>query len=370
MKVLHIHSGNLYGGVETMMVTLARHRRFCPELEMHFALCFDGRLSAELEAAGAPVHRLGSVRTSRPLSVWRARRELNKLLTRQGFDVAICHSCWSQPLFGPIVRAAKLPLIFWSHNEAGGKHWLERWAKLTRPDSVICNSRFTAGTIDKLYPGVEATVIYCPVASSELRLTQSERRAARAELNTPEDATVIIQVSRIESWKGQALHLQALSLLRDLPNWVCWQVGGAQRRHEQNYLAQLKVMAERLGMAERVRFLDQRSDVPRLLAAADIHCQPNTGPEPFGIAFIEAMHARLPVVTTAIGGACEIVEDSCGILTPPGDAQTLADALRRLIEDQDLREKLSVAGPARARRLCDPAKQLDLLHNCLAGVRS
>ena len=61
------------------------------------------------------------------------------------------------------------------------------------------------------------------------------------------------------------------------------------------------------------------TDVPRLLAAADIHCQPNISPEPFGIAFIEALAAGLPVVTSAIGGAIEIVDDTCGRLVPASD---------------------------------------------------
>ncbi len=75
----------------------------------------------------------------------------------------------------------------------------------------------------------------------------------------------------------------------------------------------------------------------RLLAAADIHCQPNTGPEPFGITFIEALYAGLPVVTTSIGGALEIVDGSCGMLVEPNDPAALAGALRRLIEDRELR---------------------------------
>ena len=58
---------------------------------------------------------------------------------------------------------------------------------------------------------------------------------------------------------------------------------------------------------------DQRDDVPRLLAAADIFCQPNLGPEPFGIGFVEALSAGLPVITTATGGALEIVDGDCGI---------------------------------------------------------
>jgi glycosyltransferase involved in cell wall biosynthesis len=99
-------------------------------------------------------------------------------------------------------------------------------------------------------------------------------------------------------------------------------------------------------------------DVARLLAAADIHCQPNTGPEPFGITFIEALYAGLPVVTTAIGGALEIVDGSCGIMIELNDPAALAEALGRLIEDRELRTRLGAAGPARATALCEPRAQL------------
>ena len=135
-------------------------------------------------------------------------------------------------------------------------------------------------------------------------------------------------------------------------------MGGAQRRQETEYLEELKRLAGRLGIADRVRFLGKRSDVPRLLSAADIYCQPNVKPEPFGIVFIEALYARLPIVTTALGGACEIVNGSCGILVPPRDRIALASSLRGLIMDPDLRAKLRAAAPDRAQKLCDPVRQM------------
>ena len=104
MRVLHIHSGNLYGGVETLLTTLARYRDFCPSMESHFAVCFEGRLSKELNEAGAPVHLLGKTHISQPLSVLRARRALNELLRLETFDLAVFHSTWSQSLFGPIIQ--------------------------------------------------------------------------------------------------------------------------------------------------------------------------------------------------------------------------------------------------------------------------
>jgi glycosyltransferase involved in cell wall biosynthesis len=219
-----------------------------------------------------------------------------------------------------------------------------------------------------LYPNVRTEVIHCPVAAPEKLTSATERVIKRAELKTPQDAVVIIQVSRMESWKGQALHLEALSTLKDVPRWVCWQVGGAQQREEFELLERLKQTAARLGIADRVRFLGHRSDVSTLLAAADIYCQPNYEPEPFGIAFIEALQAKLPVVTTAFGGACEIVDKSCGLLINRQDAQALAQSLLSLIEDGNLRASLGAKGPDRARELCDPARQIERLGQLLASA--
>ncbi|HST21506.1 MAG TPA: glycosyltransferase [Blastocatellia bacterium] len=370
MRVLHVYSGNLYGGVETLLLTLARHKHLCLEMEPSFALSFEGRLSEELMNARTPVHLLGGARVSRPLSVLRTRRALRNLLERESFDAVICHSSWSQAIFGPVARLARAPLFFWLHDRVNGRHWLELWARKCPPDVAVCNSQFTASTLSNLFPQARAEVIYCPVAPPLTSYSSLDRDRARAELATPADSTVIIQASRMEKWKGHLLNLKALSLLRDIPNWVCWLAGGGQRPHEAEYFNELKETAERLKIADRIRFLGQRSDVERLLAAADIHCQPNTGPEPFGIAFIEALLARLPVVTTAIGGAREIVSPDCGVLVPPDDEQALGRALRQLIEDRALRERLGSGGPARAKELCDPATQIEKLRQSLADCIS
>src|SRR5258708_10528589 len=103
MRVLHLSAGNLYGGIETLLATLARHRSLCPAMQPHFALCFAGRLNDELEDAGVPVDLLGNVRISRPWTVWQARRRLRGLLDRQHVDAVITHGCWPHALFAPVV---------------------------------------------------------------------------------------------------------------------------------------------------------------------------------------------------------------------------------------------------------------------------
>ena len=368
IRVLHVYSGNLFGGIETMLLTMARERALAPGIEPSFALCFEGRLSAGLAATGVSIHRLPEVRASRPLTIRRARRRLAAVIESGRFDRVACHGSWSQALFGGVVKRANVPLVFWAHDVATGRHWTERIARRVRPDLVICNSRYTANSIKLLYDDVPTIVLTCPIDTNAPVLTARDRAAVRRELDTPDEAVVLIQVSRMEAWKGHAVVVDALGRLRAHAGWVWWVVGGAQRPEEAAYVDGLVAATRRLGIEDRVRWLGERQDVRRLLAAADVHCQANVAPEPFGIAYVEALSAGLPVVASGAGGALEIVDDSCGVLVPPGDPQALADALERLIVDRPFRAKLAAGAPARARSLSDPARQLSRLTDVLASM--
>lgn len=358
----------MYGGVETVLATLAGHQALTPEMVSEFGLCYQGRLWQELAEVGAVVHDLGVARVSRPVSVLKSRRRLRRLLQSEHFDTVSCHSSWAQTIFGPVVRNAGVPLVFWLHDAATGRGWLERLASRVQPDVAVCNSRFTAGTLRHIYRDVWTEVVHCPVPRACVAASRAERAHLRAALNTPPDSVVIIQVSRMEECKGHRLHLESLALLRDVPGWICWQVGGPQREAEQRYFDELVAMAGALGISERVRFLGQRTDVAALLAASDVFCQPNTGPDAFGITFVEALYAGVPVVTTALGGGQEVVTADCGVLVPPADQQGLAAVLATLMHDGDLRRTLGAHGPARARALSDPGNQMVRLQGVLHGA--
>jgi FkbM family methyltransferase len=333
-----------------------------------FALAYDdGRLGRELRAAGAAVEGLGPARFGRPWTVVRARRRLARLLAGAGPAAVICHACWSHALAAPVARRAGRPLVFWMHDRAGGGHWLERLAARTPPDLVVANSRFTAATAPGLFPGVPVEVLPCAVAPPRVADPAAARARLRRELGTPADAVVIVLAGRLEPWKGHRLLLAALGRLRDRPGWAAWIAGGPQKPGEAAYLDALRAGAAAAGLADRVRFLGQRADVPELLAAADLHCQPNTGPEPFGVAFVEALYAGLPVVTTRLGGATEILTADCGVLVEPADPEALAATLAGLIADPSARARLGAAGPARARALGDPAAVGARLRELLPG---
>ena len=148
---------------------------------------------------------------------------------------------------------------------------------------------------------------------------------------------------------------------------MCWQIGGAQTPAEEQYMTEMRSAANRLGIADRVRFLGWQPDARKLFGAGDVFCQPNSLPEPFGIVFVEAMYAGLPVVATATGGAVEVVDETCGVVIPHGDTDGLSRALERLVRDAQWRRQLSRGGPARADFLCNPAARLADLERVLRG---
>ncbi|MGG6265143.1 glycosyltransferase [Leptolyngbya sp. AN03gr2] len=364
MRVLHLYAGNLFGGIETYLITLAKTP--LSQIQHEFALCFQGRLSSELQQAGAIVHQLGAVKLRNPLSVWRARSQLKALLQKRRFDVVIAHACWVQAIFGSVVKAQNLPLVFYAHNIVSGQGWLEKLARRTAPDLVLANSRYTAITVKHLYPKTQNRTVYFPVLNSAYSNQQLIRQKIRSQLQTPSNRVVMIQVSRLEECKGHRSLFSALGELKAIPNWEVWIAGGAQRSQEQVYLTSLQQQVEELGFADRVKFLGERTDVPQLLAAADLYCQPNCSAESFGISLVEALYAGLPIVTTAIGAAPEIVNETCGCLVSAGDDSAIAQVLERLITDARERDRLSQGCLDRAIELCDPVQQLTKLHEILS----
>jgi glycosyltransferase involved in cell wall biosynthesis len=357
-QVLHVHSGNLYGGVETALLTIARYRTSTPDIEHRFALCFGGRLEKELIAEGCPVDRLPSPRSRYPWTIARAREALRELLEWRSIDVMVCHMPWALAIFGVACEYSSTSLVFWAHELHSGKHWLERWARRRKPALVIANSSITQQGAKTIFPDVPSAILHYPVNSTK-KTEEKRPEEIRKAMNVEPEQKVVLQVSRLERWKGHSVLLRALHALRDRNDWVCWLVGGAQNAREERYLNELRRSAAMLGILSRIRFLGQRSDVSALLRASDIFCQPNTEPEPFGIVFVEALLARLPIVTFAMGGAKEILNETCALLVEPGSG--VSESLRLLLDSDVLRRRLGDNGPLRAAEISHPGRQMTQL---------
>lgn len=160
---------------------------------------------------------------------------------------------------------------------------------------------------------------------------------ARDSLATPEGAPLALALGRLHPNKGFDLLLNAVA---NAPGVWLWLAGEGKLR------GALEDQAQRLGIAERVRFLGWREDIAALLATADLLVCPSRH-EPLGNVVLEAWAAGRPVLATASQGPRALIRDGeNGMLTPIDDIDALAAALRRLTGDAGLRQRLAAAGHA------------------------
>jgi glycosyltransferase involved in cell wall biosynthesis len=363
LRVLHLHTGNIMGGVESILLSLVRHSPLAPDLKMDFALCHEGFFARDLVDAGARVRGLRPVSYGRPWTVPLVRRAAYRLMDEIAPDACVMHSTWTQAVFGPACRRAGVPQALWMHSPIPGRGWIQLLARLNPPDALLCVSEDVRQRRQGLYRRVPAEVIYTPLPHRSVHATVAPRARTRAELGIADDQAVIVQVSRLERWKGHIVMLDALAGLRARRDWVCLLVGGMDRPEEQAYLGEIRSRIAAAGIQDRVRFLGRRADVPSLLAASDIYCQPNLDTEGFSIAFLEACLASLPIVTSDIGSAREIVTEENGVLLPVGDVEALGKALAALLEAPGRRLSLGTVGLAKAWKLCDPKTQMPALRD-------
>lgn len=209
-----------------------------------------------------------------------------------------------------------------------------------RVDRYLAVSREIASGLVAGYgwPAEKIEVVHNAVALERFGVEAPPR--LRGELGAA-DRPLVLTAARLSDQKGLPVLLQAVAAV---PAAVFVLAGEGPER------GRLEELAGRLGVAGRVRFLGRREDVPELLAACDVFALPSRY-EGTSLAVLEAMAARRAVVSSAIGGTEELIEDErSGLLVPPGDAAALAGALRRLLADQSLRERLASRARERVER--------------------
>lgn len=160
----------------------------------------------------------------------------------------------------------------------------------------------------------------------------------RRQFNTPEKVPLLLALGRLHKNKGFDVLLKAMP---DLPNHYLW-LGGAGPLEKE-----LKAIALKYGVAERVRFLGWVDDPAPLFKAADVFVC-SSRHEPFGNIIIEAWLNSVPIVAAASEGPTALIEDArTGLLAPNEDIEALSAAIRTLSSDPVLMERLAAAGRSR-----------------------
>lgn len=363
MRILFLIGTLDVGGAERQLVELATRLR--PEFEP-VILCLSatrGPLAKTLEQAGVRVEAVGmpAVRNKRGLqrlsaasSTPAALMRLVSTIRRYRPDVIhgfLFHGYILATMAG---RLAGVPVVVGSRRSLSNfkrdrpmLQTLERRVN-DRTDLIIANSE--AVRQDVLHtegvPADKVIVIYNGLETARYAAAP-HNEALRRDL-VGKDGPVALVVANFIAYKGHRYFLEAWArVVAAHPRAVALFAGdGAER-------AGCEMLANDLGLAERVRFLGTRSDVPALLKAADLLVHPSLE-EGFCNAIVEAMAAGLPVVATNVGGNPEaVIEGETGYLVPPRDVTALSEGMISVWHRPDGGRSLGAAGAARVQAQFD-----------------
>lgn len=331
------------GGAELSLLMLIEgldRDRWAPTLLLDDAVGVEP-LAERAGELGATVRRVRAM----PLGVAGAMRAIGLVRLLRGERPAVFHAHMSWPLAAKWALAAavvaRVPCLgtvqLIPEFELGRSSFLQlrllaravdRYAAVSREVAAELAGRFRwpAGKIDVVYNAVRAERFGAPAPDG-----------LREELGGA-GLPLVLTCARLDEQKGHDVLLRAAARLPG----VAFAFAG-----EGPLRSGLETLAADLGLADRVAFLGRRDDVPALLAACDVFALPSLY-EGSSLAVLEAMAARRAVVSSAIGGTEELIEDGrSGLLVPPGDVDGLRAALVRVVEDESLRTTL--AGRARER---------------------
>lgn len=362
MRVLYVnHTARVSGGERSLLDLL----RGLPDTVEPIVACPEGQLSAAVDDLGLRRYRIVGTDGSLKLDVRHTPRALAELATaaaqvrrlasRTRADIIHANSIRSGIVATSMRRSAPPVLVHVRDRLPPGPASdaaLELIAR--RADLLASNSAYTAERLPSI--GRERTrVVANPVDLERFDRSVISREQARAQLGVDRDRPLLALVAQVTPWKGQEEAIRAVDLLAQHGREAHLLLVGttkftsaATRYDNEAYLANLERLVAETGLTERVSFTGERDDVPVVLRASDVVLVPSWE-EPFGRTVVEGMALGVPVVATAVGGPAEIIEHGrTGLLVEPHDPQALADAIRQLLDDGALAQRIAAAGRERA----------------------
>lgn len=358
-RVLYLnHVGAVSGAEQSLLVLL---RALPPDAVAPTLLCPAGPLADRAAAIGVRRHDAPAVRLRRQVDPDSQVRTIARfgglaatiLGAAIGQDLLHANSLTTALAALPARRLLGRPLV-----------WHVRDLRLPRRavrllagvDAAVAISSAVADRLRELgFPTDRIHRIPNAIDPSEF----APRRPAgevRAELGLDQRDEVVVLVGQKVPWKGHDLLLDAIARLTPRrPRLRVVLIGADLFGEHPDHAARLAALASGPALAGRVLELGYRTDIPDLLAAADLLVCPSRG-EPFGRVLLEAMAASKPVVATVPGGARDIVSDGrTGRLVPQDDPAALAAAIEAVLADPVGAAAMGRAGRARVERAFAPA---------------
>lgn len=288
----------------------------------------------------------------------RAYPALIRLLRQLKPDIVHTHQTVGRYVYPACALVRPRLIVHTLHNVARGEieaRWarrLQAWAYRfgVQPVSI---AEEVSRTFRQEYGREPAALIPNGIPTARYAPDSAARAMWREREHIAPHTTLLVCVAALRVQKNHPLLLRAYARLGKHAANTLLLLAGAPDPTIPAYAESLQQLARELGVAERVRFLGARSDVPALLKAADIFVLASRY-EGNPLSVMEAMAAGLPTVCTAVGGVPELIQHGhTGLLVPPEDEIALTEALQRLAHDDTLRTQLGRAAREYARARFD-----------------
>ncbi|MGH7222193.1 MAG: glycosyltransferase family 4 protein [Gemmataceae bacterium] len=340
LYALMLDPGLKFGSLEEQLVVLAEAFRAEKGLFLPLFICDPANVSLDdFQRRGIPAECL-ELRRFRLSTLLALRR----IVCRERIEVV--HWNFVNPLgnwylWGLSVLLPRVRHWFTDHNSRllplpppsrGVKRVLKKLL-LRRYGAVVCVSRYVQRCLEEQNCWSNLVTQSHFINSARFTPDSAARDDVRKHLGA-DDRFVLLVVGQLIPEKGIDVAIAAMTSLP--PHTMLWIIGAGPQRDE--LTAQI---AER-GLQERVRMLGLQVNVQPFLQAADVFVCPSRWAEAAGLVNLESQACEIPVVASRIGGIPEyVVEGRTGLFFEPGDSETLARQVRRLIDEPELRREMA-----------------------------
>jgi glycosyltransferase involved in cell wall biosynthesis len=345
------------GGAERSAVEIAAalaHAGFVPLVASE-----GGRMVAEFEAAGGEWLPM-PLDAKSPSALLANARRLRDLIRRR--NIRLVHARSRAPAWSALWAARRTGTAFVTtfHGAYAADFPLKRLynSVMLRGDAVIANSQWTADHIREDYWLRPKRLVVIPRGVDLDRFDPAgvprERvLRLREAWGAGREQSVVLLPGRMTRWKGQLILIEAAARLAQKREPGALRVvfaGDAQGRDD--YTAEVERAVERHRLGQVVAIAGHVEDMAAAYLASDIVVSASTKPEAFGRVAAEGAAMARPVIATDHGGAREtVLADTSGLLVPPGDPATLAEALTKLLDaGPAARAAMGAAGRAHIQR--------------------
>ncbi|WP_443939075.1 glycosyltransferase family 4 protein [Pedobacter sp. MW01-1-1] len=338
IKILHAIRQGKVGGGETHVLDLVN--TLDKEKFESVILSFtEGPMVDKLRAQGFTTY---VIFTEKPFdfSVW---KQVKALVADERIDLIHAHGTRASSNTFYAAKQLHIPLIYtvhgWSFHPDQNKivktiRTLSERLLVSLADKTICVSQSNLDEGKRKFPMKQAEVIANGINQERFN-PALKYPDVREELGINQEVILVGYIARITHQKSPLLFLKAIHALPDKSNVHFLIVGDGDLK------GQMLALSDELHLQKYITFLDFRSDIPAILNAIDIFCLPSLW-EGLPIALLEAMSMKKAIIASQIDGITDLISSGKnGLLVPPNKVDALRDALKRLIADKELRNRLA-----------------------------